>query len=359
MPEQFGEKSQEPTPHRRQKAREEGHVARSHELTSAVILVGALVALAVLGAPLYAWLTELIITHLREPLLFQADRGTFTNLGRRLLGELFTFLFPIFVLALGVGIATDIAQMGLLFVPSRLAFQLSRIDPVQGFRRIYSWSGVIRLALGMVKVAAVLCVAVAVVWTEHQVLLSLCAWDIPEVIRYAWEFLYRLSVYTAIAILVLGIADYGLQRWRYELDLRMTPQEVREELKHFEGDPQILARRRAVQRQLVLHRISAAVPKADVVITNPTEYAVALKYDPETMIAPVVVAKGAGLLAERIRNLARQHGIPIVERKELAQALYREVEINRPIPRDKYAAVAEVLAYVYQLKGKTLPRAAA
>jgi flagellar biosynthetic protein FlhB len=109
----------------------------------------------------------------------------------------------------------------------------------------------------------------------------------------------------------------------------------------------------------VLHRIAAAVPKADVVITNPTEYAVALKYDPETMIAPVVVAKGAGLLAERIRNRARQHGIPIVERKELAQALYREVEINRPIPRDKYAAVAEVLAYVYQLKGKTLPRAAA
>jgi flagellar biosynthetic protein FlhB len=249
--------------------------------------------------------------------------------------------------------------MGLLFVPHRVAFQLSRIDPFQGLRRIYSWAGVIRLVNGIVKVIVVLCLATAIVWTEYQTLVGLCVLDLPELLRYAAEFLYRLSVYVALAILVLGVADYGLQRWRYELDLRMTPQEVREELKHFEGDPQILARRRAVQRQLVLHRLSAAVPKADVVITNPTEYAVALKYDPETMIAPIVVAKGAGLLAERIRNLARQHGIPIVERKELAQALYREVEINRPIPRDKYAAVAEVLAYVYQLKGKTLPRTAA
>jgi len=359
MPEQFGEKSQEPTPHRRQKAREEGHVARSHELTSAVILVGALLATAVLGAPLYAWLLDLTITHLREPALFRADIGSFVELGRRLVLEFFRALLPIFVFAIGVGIASDIAQMGLLFVPNRVAFQLSRIDPFQGFRRIYSWAGVIRLINGIVKVIVVLCLATVVVWTEHQTLIGLCVLDLPELFRYSAEFLYRLSVYVALAILVLGVADYGLQRWRYELDLRMTPQEVREELKHFEGDPQILARRRAVQRQLVLHRLSAAVPKADVVITNPTEYAVALKYDPETMIAPVVVAKGAGLLAERIRALARQHGIPIVERKELAQALYREVEINRPIPRDKYAAVAEVLAYVYQLKGKTLPRMAA
>jgi flagellar biosynthetic protein FlhB len=130
---------------------------------------------------------------------------------------------------------------------------------------------------------------------------------------------------------------------------------MREEMKNLEGDPQMHARRRQVQRQLAAHRLTEAVPKADVVITNPTHLAVALQYAPETMAAPVVVAKGAGVLAGRIRQLAAQHGIPIVEKKPLAQALYRHVEINRPIPPDKYAAVAEVLAYVYQLKGKKIP----
>lgn len=359
MPEQYGEKSQEPTPHRRQRAREEGHVARSHELTSSVILVGGLLALAFLGSPLYGWLSDLTRAQLGQPSLVTIDPAALTALARQLLIDLAQVLLPILILAVALGIATDIAQMGILVVPRRVAFDLSRIDPIQGFRRIYSWTGLIRLLVGLAKVAVVLGIAAAVVWTEKEALLGLCALESPQIIHFGAEFLYRLSVYVSLAILVLGVADYGLQRWRYELDLRMTPQEVREELKHFEGDPQILARRRAVQRQLVLHRLSAAVPKADVVITNPTEYAVALKYDPETMLAPIVVAKGAGLLAERIRNLARQHGIPIVERKELAQALYREVDVNRPIPRDKYAAVAEVLAYVYQLKGKSIPRTAA
>ena len=129
-------------------------------------------------------------------------------------------------------------------------------------------------------------------------------------------------------------------------------------MKNLEGNPQVVARRRQVQRQLALNRIPAAVPKADVIITNPTELAVAVQYDAETMAAAIVVAKGAGVVAQRIRNLAFRHGIPVVEKKPLAQALYREVDINHPIPQDKYAAVAEVLAYVYQLKGKTIPSVA-
>ena len=135
----------------------------------------------------------------------------------------------------------------------------------------------------------------------------------------------------------------------------MTPQEMREEMKNLEGNPQTIARRRQVQRQLAMHRLADAVPKADVVITNPTELAVAIQYLPETMAAPIVVAKGAGSIAQRIRELALAAGIPIVEKKPLAQALYRHVEIEHPIPQDKYAAVAEVLAYVYQLKGKKIP----
>jgi flagellar biosynthetic protein FlhB len=178
---------------------------------------------------------------------------------------------------------------------------------------------------------------------------------VPEAALFLTQTLFWTTMKVAIALLVLAILDYGFQRWKFEQDLRMTPQEVREEMKNLEGDPQVAARRRQVQRQLAQSRVSAAVPKADVVITNPTELAVAIQYDPEEMAAPIVVAKGAGAVAQRIRKLALEHNVPIVEKKPLAQALYKEVDIGHPIPHDKYAAVAEVLAYVYQLKGKTIP----
>jgi flagellar biosynthetic protein FlhB len=165
----------------------------------------------------------------------------------------------------------------------------------------------------------------------------------------------KTVLWVAAALVLLAIFEYALQRWKHEQDLMMTHQEVREEMKNLQGDPQIVARRRQIQRQMALNRISSSVPKADVVITNPTELAVALQYEPHEMAAPIVVAKGAGVLAQRIRRLALENNVPIVERKPLAQLLYKEVEVGRPVPTESYAAVAEVLAYVYQLKGKTMP----
>ena len=155
-----------------------------------------------------------------------------------------------------------------------------------------------------------------------------------------------------VALLVLALLDYGFQWWKHEQDLRMTTQEMREELKTLQGDPQIAARRKAVQRQLALNRIGTAVPKASLVVTNPTELAIAIQYDIETMAAPVVVAKGAGSVALRIRRLALENNIPVVERKELARALFKHVDVGKPIPPEQYAAMAEVLRYVYQLQGK-------
>jgi flagellar biosynthetic protein FlhB len=153
----------------------------------------------------------------------------------------------------------------------------------------------------------------------------------------------------------LAVIDYAFQRWRYEQDLRMTDEELREEFKMTQGDPQTKARRRRVQRELAAQRLQADVPKADVVVTNPTELAIALKYDPYTMKAPIVIAKGAALVAARIRKIALESGIPIVERKPLAQALFKQVDIGKPIPVTEYNAVAEVLKYVYQVQGKKMP----
>ena len=209
--------------------------------------------------------------------------------------------------------------------------------------------------MGLLKMALVAGVAYASLYGQREKILGLAAMTTPEIAGFLAQILIWTSMKIALALLLLAVLDYGFQWWKQERDLRMTTQEIREEMKNLEANPQMAARRKQVQRQLALHRISSAVPKADAVITNPTELAIAIQYDPETMAAPIVVAKGAGLIAARIRKLALEHGIPILERKPLAQALYREVEIDHPIPQGRYAAVAEVLAYVYQLKGKKIP----
>ena len=212
-----------------------------------------------------------------------------------------------------------------------------------------------RLGFGLFKILVIAIVAFVSLYSHRERILGLAALDVSQIGVYLFEMMLWTSLKIAIALVILAILDYAFQRWKHEQDMKMTTQEVREEMKNLEGNPEVRARRRHVQRQLALNRLSDAVPKADVVVTNPTELAIAIQYDPATMAAPIVVAKGAGELAKRIRRLALEHGIPIVEKKPLAQALYREVEIDQPVPHDKYAAVAEILAYVYQLKGKKIP----
>ena len=179
--------------------------------------------------------------------------------------------------------------------------------------------------------------------------------EIPQIVTYLAHVTIWTGLKIGLALLLLAMIDFAFQRWKFSQDLRMTDQEIREEMKSLQGDPQTAARRRVIQRQLALNRLSSAVPDADFVVTNPTELAIAVQYDPETMIAPIVVAKGAGVLAQRIRKLALEHNVPIIERKPLARVLYNEIDVGQPIPNEQFAAVAEVLRYVYELKGKTLP----
>jgi flagellar biosynthesis protein FlhB len=211
------------------------------------------------------------------------------------------------------------------------------------------------LAFGVFKIAVITVVAWMALSKDRDAILGLCELSIPQIAQYIPSMLFWTTMKIAAALVALAVLDYLFQHWKFERDIRMTSQEVREELKNLEGNPQVISRRRQVQRQLAGQRLLTAVPKADAIITNPTELAIAVQYEPETMAAPIVVAKGAGIVAQRIREIALKNGIPIVERKPLAQTLYRDVEINHPIPQDKYAAVAEVLAYVYQLKGKEIP----
>jgi len=355
MPDQQGDKSQDPTPHRRQKAREEGHVARSQDLGSAVLLLVGVLVLMMAGKKLLDFLAWYTTRYLGGEAKLVADVDSVMVVWSTTIAGLARCLLPIFGLLMLTAIAVNLAQVGFLFLPNKLSPDVSRLSLVKGFGRLFSIASAARLLFGLFKIAVIGAVAFVSLYGERETILGLGGLTVPEIGVYLLEILLWTTVKVGVALLVLAILEYGFQRWKHDQDLRMTPQEVREEMRNLEGDPQVVARRRMVQRQLALNRLSQAVPQADVVITNPTELAVAIQYEPKTMAAPIVVAKGAGVIAQRIRRLALEHGIPIVEKKPLAQALYREVDVNRPIPHDKYAAVAEVLAYVYQLQGKKIP----
>ena len=355
MADQYGDKSQEATPYRRQKAREEGQVPQSQDLSSAALLVAATVILMYFGPGVYHFLAGLTTEHLGSEAWLQTDAMTAAFVGKSILIRLILTLFPIFGSLVLMAVVSHLSQVGLLYLPSKLMPDFSRLDPFKGAQRLFSLSNVVRLGFGLFKTTLVAVVAAWCVMDHYDTILSLTSYALGDIAVVTCDIVLQSCLKIGVALLILALLDYGFQRWKHEQDLRMTTQEVREEYKTLQGDPQMAARRRQVQRQLVMNRLTTAVPKADVVVTNPTELAVAIQYDPETMQAPIVVAKGAGVLAQRIRRLALENNIPVLERKPLAQSLYKHVDINKPIPAEQYAAVAEILRYVYQLQGRKLP----
>jgi flagellar biosynthetic protein FlhB len=356
MAEHDADKTQEPTPYRRQQAREHGQVARSVDLSSALLLLGAVGVLSWFGTSLTGFFGALATESLGGGAWLSVSASSLPAQLTGLLMQLAQVVLPILALLMVWDVAVTLMQVGFLFLPDKLIPDISRIDPLSGFSRVFSLASAMRLVMGLIKIAVVGAVAYVCLWDQHERILGLTELTPPQIAVYILEALYTLGFRLGIALLTIAVLDYGFQWWRQEQDLRMTSQEVREEMKNLQGDPAVAARRRQVQRELVKQRLKAVVPKADVVITNPTELAVALEYKPETMQAPVVLAKGAGVLAQQIRRLALENGVTIIERKPLAQMLYREVEVGHPIPHQSYAAVAEILAYVYQLKQKKLPQ---
>jgi flagellar biosynthetic protein FlhB len=255
----------------------------------------------------------------------------------------------IILLAWAGAFLSQFIQIGWLISPKAAQPKFKKLNPLEGFKRIFGISGVVKSCIDSLKVGVVMAVAALTV-VEHAeqivvlpYLSSFQAWG--EVggmmLTLAWRVLAIL--------LALGVIDYMYQRYKHNADLKMTKQQVKDEMKQSEGDPEVKRRRIRIQRQIAMQRVSAAVPKADVIVTNPEHISIAIQYDAARMNAPKVIAKGADFLAMRIRHLALQHGIPIVERKPLARALYRQVAVNQEIPPELYKAVAEILAYVYRL----------
>lgn len=359
MAESSGDKKHAATETRRRKAREQGQVAKSQDLTSALMLLVALITLIVLGRS-----TIDQLAHLLQQTIGDIGVRPFTSsdavsdLTRQSLAWGW-IVVPILAIMLLASVAIQVFQSGLLFLPEKLTPKLSYINPLSGLKRVFSLQGTMKLLFGIGKIILISFVAYLAVRRQQDVVLGISQMEVPLLARTLFDCVIEATLYVAAALVAIAILEYGFQAYKHEQDLRMTDQEVRDEMKEAEGNPLILQRRRQLQRQMALQRAESEVPKADFVVSNPTELAIAIQYDPSVMIAPVVLAKGAGLLAQRIRRIALEHGVPIVERKPLAQVLYKTVEVGDTIPPEQYQAVAEVLRYVYQLKGKELPQAAA
>jgi flagellar biosynthetic protein FlhB len=351
----FGDKTHEATPYRRQKAREEGQVVRSQDLASAALLIAGLLILWYFSRGLIDSLGRLAIEHLGGEAWLRLDSQTAVHHALALAARLAVGVLPVLGLLLLGAMATHLGQFGFLYLPQKVALDWQRINPLQNYGRIFSISNAVHIGFGLLKVLLIVVVAGVCLWGERGRLLNLSGQSTVDIGSYLLSVLFWTSLKIGASLALLALFDYGYQYWRHEQDLRMTTQELKEEIKTQQGDPQIAARRKQIQRQMVLRRLNAIVPKADVVVTNPTELAIALQYDAEKMPAPIVIAKGAGVLAQRIRRLALESNVPVLERKELARSLYATVEIGQQIPADQYAAVAEVIRYVYQLKRKPLP----
>jgi len=356
MADQFGEKIHDATPHRRDEARKKGNVPKSQDLGSALILLIATGGLLFAGQQGLSEIEPYFTEQLGGQAWVVTTSDQVANNWLQMLWVLAWTTVPLLLLLMVAAIASHLMQTGIMFLPEKLAPDLERINPLKGFSRLVSWQSAARVGFGLFKILIVMTVAATSLWAQSTDLLEMAAWTVPEFTSYLMQTILWVSFKIAIALFILAILDYAFQAWKLSQDLRMTDQELREEFKQLQGDPQVMGRRKQVQRQLAQSRIANSVPTADAIITNPTELAVAVKYEPTKMRAPVVVAKGAGTMAQRIRRLALENHIPIVERKELAQALYRDVAINQEIPADQYNAVAEVLRYVYQLQGKSLPQ---
>ncbi len=346
MADDRGERTETPTPKRRQEAREKGQVARSQDLPAAVMLLGIVVLLR--------YLTPHIIDTLLQT--YQALLGSDAARPHEVV-ELFGLVvramamiaLPILLLGALLVTAANLAQVGWLVSSEPLKPDLKRINPVSGLKKLFDMQALVRLGMGIAKMTAVAAIGSFTLWQMHAGIIYSARLGVGELAAYTGQVLYTMCLRLAVALLVLGIIDYAWQRWKHEQDLKMSKEEVKEEYRRMEGDPMLKQRRRQIQQQLAVQRMRYDVPKADVVITNPTELAIAIKYDPDTMSVPRVLAKGQGYMAAMIRQIAAEHGIPIVERKPLAQAIYKTVEVGQEIPREFYKAIAEVLAYVYEI----------
>ncbi len=349
MPDSTQAKTELPTLRRREEARKQGQVASSVDLTSGVLLLSGVLVVSLTSPDMGGRLQSLLRYQLAHPVHDLWSPEITCQLAIALARHSLGIIGPLLLGVVLAALAINVFQVGFYVSGEALSIKWSRLSPASGVKRVFSLRGVMRTLLGIIKLVAV---SVAVTWALHgrgTDRFSANEGSFSNAVASGWKTVVFAAMVAAAVLTVIGILDFAFQRWQHEQDLRMSRRDLQEEHKQEEGDPLIKARVRKLQREMATHRMIHDVPEATVVLTNPTHLAVAIKYERGVMSAPRIVAKGDGALAKRIARVARDNGVPVLERKPLAQALFVMAEVGQEIPAELYQAIAEILAYVYQL----------
>jgi flagellar biosynthetic protein FlhB len=350
----FEERTEQATPKRRQEAKSKGQIPRSKEIPSVLILLGGMTSLLLFGTMMTLQLSNLMAQWLKRIATVSVQWEGLQSLSWELAVSFLFVVIPVFAVVFAGAVLGYVLQGNNVFSTKIMKPDLGKFNIVSGLKQMFTMPSLIELLKSFIKMVIVGGLAYSTIKKEWPDILLLFGQDVGNIFHYVSALSLRLLLRTILVMIVLAALDYLYQRWTFEKNLRMSKQEVKEEAKQTEGDPLIKSRIRTVQRQLARQRMMAEVPKADVIITNPTHLAIALLYENKTMEAPHVVAKGAGYIAQKMIEIGRGHQVPIVENKPLAQMLYKTVDLGGTIPSSLYHTVADILAYVFQIKRKKL-----
>ena len=348
------DKTEEPTAKKRADAKKKGQVGRSTEISTAFVLLTGFFVLKVLWENIYTSIanyTTYIFTHLNQPV----DTENISRLFIGIMEILATTALPIMLAIMIIGLGVNFFQVGLNFNTEAIGFKLDKLNPINGFGRIFSKRSLVELFKSLFKIAVIGYFLYTILSQQLLAMPQFIYFDLGTSLEQMSKTIFSMSFEVIGVIMLLGFLDYGYQKWQTTQDLKMSKQEVKDEMKQSEGDPQIKGKIKQKQRQMAMSRMMQEVPKADVIVTNPTHFAVALQYH-KGMQAPLVIAKGQDFVAQKIKKLAREASVPIVENRPLARALFASTNIGDAVPAELYQAVAEVLAYVYRLKHRVRPR---
>ena len=348
-----GEKTEKATPKKRQDARKKGQVLKSQDVTAAFLLLIMFVFLF-FAAPsmlngIFGFLTQ---AFQRNMLIDTLTAETVMEMYFETIKEMAMVVLPIMVVAMVAGIGANYLQFGLLFTTETLKFDLKKMDPIKGIKKIISVRSIINLVKSLLKVTFIGTVTTAVIIIYFEDVLALALHSPWEALTTVAFLSGIMGIAASLMLIFIALLDYIYERHEYEKQLKMSKQDIKDEYKNAEGDPLIKSKIKQRQREMAMRRMMSEIPSADVVITNPTHYAIALKYDEENMDAPKVIAKGTDFVAQKIKLIAKEHDVIMVENRPLARAMYDQVEIGQTVPEEFFKAVAEILAYVYRIKRK-------
>lgn len=346
-------KTEKPTPRRLSEARKKGQVAKSVEATTAVTFITALVMLKIYGRGILGSLKSFVEHMIVTSSTFDLNIHDALALRIEVLTKMLSIVAPFFIAFFVVAVAINVAQVGFNLTFTPLVPSFTKFNPITGLAKMFSKKGLENLSKSLAKLGLVMFVVYGVIKNDIYMFFPLIESEVAFSLFSIANICFKIGIRVALIFFIIAIVDFSWQKYSFLQNMKMSKQEVKDEMKRSEGNPQIKAEMRKRMRQMMRGRMMAAVPEADVVVTNPVHLAVAIKYDATTMDAPEVVAKGARLVAENIKELAKENNIPIIENKPLARSLFQAVEVGDEVPEDLFAAVAEVLTYVYQLTGKS------